>query len=70
MVLAGQGRHGPALTSDPGDINGKLAPPQTVANTFATGQIDLSGLREFYVRCPMLSDGSSVTTDNRRDVMT
>jgi hypothetical protein len=62
-------RHGPALTSDPMDINRKLAPPQTFANTFATGQIDLSGLREVYVHCPTLSDGSSVTTDNRRDVI-
>ena len=51
------------------DINRKLAPPQTFANTFATGQIDISGLREVYVHCPTLSDGSSVTTDNRRDVI-
>ena len=48
------------------DISRKLAP---FANNFATGQVDLSGLREVYVRCPMLSDGSSVTTDNRRDVI-
>ena len=51
------------------DINRKLAPPQTFANTFATGHIDLNGLREVYVHCPTLSDGSSVTTDNRRDVI-
>ena len=51
------------------DINRKLAPPETFANTFATGQIDLSGLREVYVHCATLSDGSSVTTDNRRDVI-
>ena len=51
------------------DINRKLAPPQTFANNFATGQIDLSGLREVYVHCPTLSDGSSVATDNRRDVI-
>ena len=42
-------RHGLALTSDPMDINRKLAPPQTFATNFATGQIDLSGLREVYV---------------------
>ena len=35
-------RHGPVLTSDPVDINRKLAPPQTFANTFATGQVDLA----------------------------
>ena len=51
------------------DINRKLAPPQTCANTFATGQIGLSGLREVYVHCPTLSDGSTVTTDIRRDVI-
>ena len=59
-------RHGPALTSDPMDINRKLAAPQTFASDFATGQVDLSGLREIYVHFPTLSDGSSVTTDNRR----
>ena len=51
-------RHGPALTSDPMDINRKLAPPQTFANTFASGQIDLSGFHEVYVHCPTLSDSS------------
>ena len=62
-------RHGPALTSDPMDINRKLAPPQMLANNFATGQVDLGGLREVYVHCPTLRDGSSVTTDNRRDTI-
>ena len=62
-------RSGPPLTSDLRDINTKLSPPQTFANSFSSGQIDLSGVREIYVHSPTLSDGCSVTTDNRRDVI-
>ena len=51
------------------DIHRKFAPPQTFANNFATGQVDHSGLRGVYAHCPTLSDGSSVTTDSRRDVI-
>ena len=50
-------------------MNRRLAPPQVFSNAFTTGQIDLAGLREVYVHCPTLSDGSSLTTDNRRDII-
>ena len=66
----GNDRAGPALSpADPLDVNRRLAPPQVFSNAFTTGQIDLAGLREVYVHCPTLSDGSSLTTDNRRDII-
>ena len=50
-------------------MNRPLAPPQVRSNAFTTGQVDLAGLREVYVHCPTLSDGSSLTIDNRRDII-
>ena len=66
----GTDRAGPALSpGDPMDVNRRLAPPQVHSNAFTIRQVDLAGLREVYVHCPTLSDGSSLTTDSRRDII-
>ena len=66
----GNDRAGPVLSSaDPNDVNRRLAPPQFFSNAFTTGQVDLAGLLEVYVHCPTLSDGSSLTMHNRRDII-
>ena len=66
----GNDRAGPVLSpGDPMDVNRRLACPQVHSNAFTSGQVDLAGLREVYVHCPTLSDGSSLTTDNRRDII-
>ena len=39
-------RWGPALASDPRDVNRKIPSPQTFSNNSTTSTIDLSGLRE------------------------
>ena len=69
MVLPPEPAEWPSPHADLRDINTKLLPPQSFSSNFSTGQIDLSGVREIYAHSPTLSDGCSVTTDNRRGVI-
>ena len=69
VVLPSQRSPWPGTDERPNGYQSEACCTPDVCEHLRDGQIDLSGLREVYVRCPTLSDGSSVTTDNRRDVI-